>query len=451
MSNDGRYNLNPQEDSLPIVGCIFKKGIVERIFFGDENDIDVQQYSPKPPGGFANCIMFKDMEDDSSTTRRETRDNLYAQPLLRGITDSVKKDDTILYTEIDNYLFWLGPINTTNNPGNTPTLKSFDEESGDDNYVTNVSGKSIIRYTDELDNAYKVFGENINIPYVQNGKFSDVLIEGRHNNSISLGANTFFPFIKIENNHRIESVNINEEIEFNKNNGSIFGMYSIGSIAQHIPNFQNLSCDIEIENYNKTKTTEQYQATYLGTGNLIPDEQRFKVDYSKIDPEIEASEQTEFDQIIMFSDRITFDAQDNDFNISSKRNINLGSSNNFTLNTKGISVIQSDNIYLGVESQKRTEPMVLGEQLRNLLLRIMELLQESRVLVGGVPIPLYDQEGSPMFPRIEKLISELQPRSETEVENGVEYGIDGAPFLSHHHYIEINRVKQNQEGQNNEG
>ena len=78
----------------------------------------------------------------------------------------------------------------------------------------------------------------------------------------------------------------------------------------------------------------------------------------------------------MASDKITFDARDpqGDFTVSSNRNINFGAKKNFTLNNQGNSVINSGNIYLGVPAKSKKEPLVLGDELRILLLEIIKML-----------------------------------------------------------------------------
>ena len=169
----------------------------------------------------------------------------------------------------------------------------------------------------------------------------------------------------------------------------------------------------------------------------------FNYEYGKLD------EGTTFNQIIIASDKITFDARDpqGDFTVSSQRNINFGAKKNFTLNNQGNSVINSGNIYLGVPAKSKKEPLVLGDELRTLLLDIMTILQDSRALVQGVPIPLVDQNSAPMFQRIQNLITELQPRTESESDDGTKnITNDGPKFMSHHHYIEINNREQNNEG-----
>ena len=163
------------------------------------------------------------------------------------------------------------------------------------------------------------------------------------------------------------------------------------------------------------------------------------------------NQQTEFDQIIMFSDRITFDAQDNDFTVSAFRNINFGAVGNFTITNKGFSVIESQNIYIGEQAKQQTQPMVLGESLRVLLENLLKIIKNAHALVQGVPIPLVDATGVLLkdvsgptvdnaVQNLTDLLTELEARGETEDNDGnITYGIDGPSFFSHHHYIQENR------------
>ena len=156
--------------------------------------------------------------------------------------------------------------------------------------------------------------------------------------------------------------------------------------------------------------------------------------------------QTEFDQIIMFSDRITFDAQSDDLTMSAYRNINFGAGRNITITNKGFSVIESENIYLGKIAKNKSEPIVLGEQLRVLLERVINILSNAHALVQGVPLPLVDKTGAPLSLASGPLVNSVQ--SLTEIIQSLEQrqqnddGVyqDGVtPFLSKHHFIEQNR------------
>ena len=138
-----------------------------------------------------------------------------------------------------------------------------------------------------------------------------------------------------------------------------------------------------------------------------------------------------------------------DITVSSNRNINIGANKNISIVNKGFSVFQSQNIYIGQGAKLRTQPMVLGEELRKVLVQIMEILRDSRALVQGVPIPLVKQDSSPMAIEIEKVLQNLNneytPQLDTEnTQNPIPIGdrsVCGPSFFSNHHFIESNRPK----------
>ena len=191
----------------------------------------------------------------------------------------------------------------------------------------------------------------------------------------------------------------------------------------------------------------QYPGYLINFGNDEigePREDVFNFEFGKLqeDPNL----QTEFDQVIMFSDRITFDAQENDLTMSAYRNINFGAGRNITITNKGFSVIESQNIYLGKQSKTKTEPMVLGEELRKVLQDMMNIIKNAHALVQGVPLPLVDSTGAPLqlsstlVEAVDDITTHLQKLQEREKDE--ESGIfkDGnTTFLSKHHFIETNR------------
>ena len=161
--------------------------------------------------------------------------------------------------------------------------------------------------------------------------------------------------------------------------------------------------------------------------------------------------------MIIFSDRMTFDARENDFTVSAFSNINFGAGKNFTLTNKGYSVFESKNIYIGKGAKQRSQPMVLGEELRRLLVSILRLINDSRALVQGVPIPLVKQNTTPLLADITKIMQEfnlgaMPPPGGAPVSPDPGYNIQvedykpvgdkttgGATFFSNHHFIETNR------------
>ena len=235
-------------------------------------------------------------------------------------------------------------------------------------------------------------------------------------------------------------------------------MFSLGSLRDYFPtgpgNGLNpflLSCD------TITTTNSNYNAYSIAIGN-DGEENKFNYDYGKVQSDV--NEQNEFDQMIIFSDRMTFDARENDFTVSAFRNINFGAGKNFTLTNKGYSVFESKNIYIGKGAKQRSQPMVLGEELRKLLVSILRLINDSRALVQGVPIPLVKQNSNPLLADITQIMQEfnlgtMPPPGSAPVSPASGYDtqmtgsnmdvpvgdrtIGGATFFSNHHFIETNR------------
>jgi len=367
-----------------------------------------------------------------NTTLPTIQRKITARPLFRGISDSITRGDIVLFARIAKKFYYIGPLNTFNDPNETYSnfynsklesrglyLKSEIEQStGRGSEYAKKTVKKLQKRKNKLD-LYSDFGYGPS-------KHSDMLLEGRHSNAIRIGSK--YPLLNISNN--------NNSIEESLSRGSLISLLSNGSLEENftLNSGFRLSTDILTESDNPLFKLN------LGNDNT---EKVFDYNYGELD------NTTTFDQIIITSDKITFDARGDsgDFTVSSNRNINFGAKKNFTLNNQGNSVINSGNIYLGVPAKSKKEPLVLGDELRTLLLDIMTILQDSRALVQGVPIPLVDQNSAPMFQRIQNLITELQPRTESESDDGTKnITNDGPKFMSHHHYIEINNREQNNEG-----
>jgi len=359
------------------------------------------------------------------------KSTITCQPLLRGFSDSIATGDSVIYTQIGEIFYYLGPLNTTNNPNYTPDQfwnsqqnevvkddRKLDINGYNVNYIPLSQKKAfkekVYQLDRPLDTGIGDIGSNAEIE----SAYSDMSLEGRHNNFIRIGSRFVNPHIIIKNNSSGE------------NNGSVFGMLSIGSILENGIRLTDLSVDALIDK-EKSESKEGYIGEYIGVGNDstdvegIPRQDRFNKNFGSIQSN---GTQTEFDQIIMFSDKITFDAQNNDLTMSALRNINVGSGQNISITSKKHTLIQSENIYLGKQSKQKTEPMVLGDKLKEVLETIVKILNDARVNVQGVPFPLVNQslgELTDLSNLTDELIN-LNPQ-------------EGGMFLSKHHYIEQNR------------
>ena len=404
------------------------------------------------PSDVSQCILLKPTYGGHlgfDLPSNDLKGMVLAQPLLRGFADSITRGDSVIYMNLGSKFYYLGPINTLNNPNYSPDtlyrkdlnpnrVVLDDRKDSSDGYNINFIKRAINKVTKIknviLDRPYDTGIGEVGSDAELESNTSDLTLEGRHGNSIQLGHRFINPYGIFRNNSS------------SGNNGSVLGMLSLGSIPDYFP-----STEVDEEgntipyqlSVNKVEGESGYIGFPINAGNdSIDDENVFNINFGTVEPTPE--QQTDFDQIIMFSDRITFDAQNNDFTVSAFRNINFGAGKNLTITNKGFSVIESENIYIGKEAKNKAQPMVLGDELRILLLDIMNILQNSRALVQGVPIPLVKQDTSPMAVDIQLIIDSLQPR---ELSGDPELPQPGnTKFLSQYHYVEQNvRPKPTQE------
>jgi len=436
----GQVNL----DSVPLPEFSFHHGHVEKVVL-ESNDLNSFGYPVYgAPTDVSQCILLRPTyggHSDFNLPSNSLKGMVLAQPLLRGFADSIARGDSVIYMNLGSKFYYLGPINTLNNPNYSPdTLHRKDlnpnrvvlddRKDSEDGYNINFIKRAINRITKIknviLDRPYDTGIGDVGSDAEVESNVSDLTLEGRHGNSIQLGYRFINPYSIFRNNSS------------SGNNGSVLGMLSLGTIPDYFP-----STEVDEEGntipYQLSVDKVVKETGYIGFpinagNNTIDGENIFNIDFGTVENEAEL--QTDFDQIIMFSDRITFDAQKNDFTVSAFRNINFGAGKNLTITNKGFSVIESENIYIGKEAKNKAQPMVLGDELRILLLDIMNILQNSRALVQGVPIPLVKQDSSPMAIDIQKIIDELQPRTLSGDPELPQPG--NTKFLSQYHYVEQN-------------
>ena len=95
-------------------------------------------------------------------------------------------------------------------------------------------------------------------------------------------------------------------------------------------------------------------------------------------------------QIFINSDRITFNAKDNNITFSAKNNIDVGAGKNFTLNVNNLISLDANKIYLG-KAQEETEPLILGDLLVATLEEMINAIGQLYVIspfTGAPTIPV---------------------------------------------------------------
>ena len=427
----------------------FKIGHVERVFTDKEDMVWYAGSADKAERSTSQIILLS----PTAGLLPSMKNRRYARPLLRGVSDSITRGDLVLYTTIARKRFYLGPLNTLNSPNYSPDHthregRKGTKGTGKDGYSAvfpkTPAEKKIKKKSSILDRFGPDLEEYSELDLLS--KFTDMTVEGRHGNSIRLGSRREKPQIMISNK-RWSSVE-------SRLDGSNISMLSVGSLMQNLYGYgqveghwSTLSCD-ELDTENPREIHINYGNDPLpAEDGLVEDH----FDYNYGNPlitheDIQVYGKNQSNQMILFSDRIIFDAKQWDLTFSAHRNINLGAGKNFTLTNKGFSVIESNNIYLGKKAKGRKQPMVLGEELRKLLVQIMEILRDSRALVQGVPIPLVKQDSTAMLPLIEAVLKNLNepytPEVNTEnTQNPIPIGdrsTGGPSFFSRHHFIEPN-------------
>jgi hypothetical protein len=267
---------------------------------------------------------------------------LSASPLIRGISDSITKGDLVLFTILtDGQVYYIGPINSFNNPNNSsnPVFTSNRTNRGfSDLEILSSNGYGAgYPYVNQpkLIKQRSVDLDNLKTEDVYNtSKFTDMLFEGRHGNSIRIGSRSTNPSLIISNGNTLP---IETPME-----GSVIGMLSNGSIEQNFFSDKiGREKDIQFFRVSTDSIFENISPRYqIGIGNNVLGSDN--TDIESLDTIYKFSEDTDdveilFDQILITSDRLIFNSRSNvgDISISSGRNINLGAAFNYKLNNKG--------------------------------------------------------------------------------------------------------------------
>ena len=348
-------------------------------------------------------------------------------PLFRGMSDVPAKGDPVLLCTIGNIQYYLGPLNTTNNPNwNIDHLNVQEKSYKDGEKVKNVdktspnfgrTGHSRLqkKYNDKLDHPNgEVEGRAVNDIH------GDTIFEGRHGNSIRIGSRNINPNIIISNGRLFSNV-----FESSKD-GSLFTMFQVGSIREHFPYDSKIDGeDIVLDPFILSSDhvdleTKRPMSDLVSVVNGDGDAEKIIYNYGSHIEE----DAIKGNQILQSSDRITFNSKKDSIFLSSFKHIHLGAGQSLTISTNKETIIESSNIYLGKGATgDKKEPIVLGTQLKVILDEIVGILEGLKMTgciagMSGPPDP-----GS--IAKIQSLKSKLNKPK----------------FWSEYHFIEENGQK----------
>jgi len=442
-------------EDLAIKAIEFNSALVTEVYVNDSDKEGTQTTETNS----SQIIEIKPFNSSLPTLSRK----LEARPLFRGISDSITRGDIVLFAQIAKKVYYMGPLNTKNDPMESPYNKysstmegrgAVDKSQLDDSGYGHLfpSDRAVKKISKKRNNELDFLTND----YYRYSKHSDLILEGRHGNSIRLGSNAIFPNLILSNNNEadVENISIGSQMSFLSN----------GTISQNFSTLNSgfrLAVDIPFEVAEQSEQEPPHNFR-INRGSGVEPWNIFDYDYGYEDGSDDDNE--EYNQILITSDRITFNARSKtkgDFTVSSRRNISFGAGQNVIINNPGYTLINSDNIYLGIDSKTKKEPLVLGDELRKLLEDMTKILKNAHALVQGVPIPLVDKTGAflnlpttkgPTLENNEFSISEIldslkERTTSTTNADGQEITIHDAgntKFLSQYHYIEQNTRSTNE-------
>tara|TARA_R110002020_G_scaffold56124_5_gene155533 strand:+ start:1589 stop:3109 length:1521 start_codon:yes stop_codon:yes gene_type:complete len=355
-------------------------------------------------------------------------------PLLRGMYEVPSKGDPVLLCTIGGQNFYLGPLNTNNSPNWNPDLlfnkmhpveKEELSSYGPNNKITpEGSNRSFMKQ-----NRYRLqkfpdrYGSTLGYRNLDNPAMNDgindingdMMLEGRHGNSIRIGSRAVNPYIFISNG--IQSGNKSETLK----DGSTIALISKGRLSQHfgkvnevLPGKTNpINGDHLFVAFNKFVLSSDY--SNQSTRNIGDTLQLNRIGddtYNSHDHIYSYAE----DQILLNSHRIILNSKKDNIYLSAAKSISIGCQENLNLISNNDIILNTKNTYIGSRAKIQryhellpeddenknkdlapAEPLVLGRELKIVLDELIDCLSSAcYVTMAGAAIPIVDSKYVPL-------------------------------------------------------
>jgi len=205
---------------------------------------------------------------------------------------------------------------------------------------------------------------------------------------------------------------------------SIIAMTTFGSLLNHFPFFQSIN-----DGSNNGYRNKQFGFTLGSDLPAVENKNKAKIrtmsrmmDFTEFDVVKTGKDSTSADyidpQMLLNSNRVVINAKKDNIHISANKNMHLGSSRFLTISTGRDLIIESANVFFGERAAQRfyqtdadkrrdnpPEPMILGEQLFNILNDLIDTLATATFINPmGAPQLVFGGSGAPSLPgNIDKL------------------------------------------------
>lgn len=371
------------------------------------------------------------------------------KPLLRGITEIPTRGDQILVAHLGNVNYFLGPLNADNSPNsNTDTVgvtivppahgnqhkppsKAVIEDTNFDAIpVKRLVKKSIPGIDNTTEDKTFLVNPKTNEEYLST-QHGDLVLEGRHGNSIRMGSRGSDAMTYISNGRNVEN---NAESWMDS---SIIAMSKRGTLEQLLGGHwvdikSNLTEKLEfgedeqqefrfglysdIENLSNRKIIDTVRELHK---EMYGDEELFQEQPEKYSRDYGAEH-----MYLGSQGRITLNSRE-DMVVSAGYDMHFGTRGFFTFSAGNDIIFNSTNIYLGKAAIKDKNPLVLGNELVGILKDMVKVIKGAASNFYFAALPLVD---SSMVP----LATAPGPGTLTDIEQRLE------SILSEFHYIENN-------------
>ena len=334
-------------------------------------------------------------------------------PLLRGITEVPAKGDPVLLCTIGNKNYYMGPLNTSNqvnwNDDNMwkPELSidPTNTESTIHNTSENIKGESknfdkyafnrMAKYPSlALDHPITSTPLEMLMGRASNETHGDMMLEGRHGNSIRIGSRHINPYIYISNGRDTKQQNEN------LGDGSLISITSRGNLGQHFGGF-----------YHTLHPDSKPSAGYQFSSDVVPRNRTIFKSVQSVN-QYDSTQADAFiknyfsNQILIRSDRLILDSKIDDIYLTSYNDIHIGAGKHMTITLDKNLVIEAEKIFLGdpnlhtstdteLPSEQKMQPMVLGTMLVEFMSELLTIVKNSKGVCQSVPIGLVDETGLP--------------------------------------------------------
>jgi hypothetical protein len=383
-------------------------------------------------------------------------------PLLRGMADVPVMGDPVLLCTMGGVQYYFGPLNTAGSPtwnvdhtqliAQDIFIPDFSEEERYSRDLTGLS-KNFVK-DPSFFRLQKKYNEHLDNPVGDKTSHRDIhgdlILEGRHGNSIRIGSRHVNPYIVISNKRSLDQV---EESTYD---GSIMGMFARGSIRQHFLDDRVKKDDVYIDSpfFLGSDAVEEDEVRKRLMSNLVShvnqdnDATKIIYHYGNETPAEGEEENVLGSHTLLNSDRIIINSRKDSLFFSSFSNIHLGASNTLTISTEKEMIVESSEIFFGkqakdyrsglkiVHEEDVRQGMILGENLREWLEALTEVLIQSNSHQHGAPTPLgyHPDDG----------IGGLPGSQRTKLRELKEYLVkDVNDIVSIHHFIEDNQEDKN--------